>query len=93
MKLLIDIPEEDYKYIKSNGSIYYSHVHDIINGIIHGKKLPETYGRLIDADALNKDLEKWWIDTTHQPKTIVSVYEDVLRNIRMADTIIEREIN
>ena len=39
MKLLIDIPEEDYQYIKNNGSIYFTHVHDIINGIIHGKVL------------------------------------------------------
>ena len=90
MKLLIDIPEEDYKYIRNNGSIYFTHVHNIINGIIYGKVM-KNQGRLIDADELNRTLDRWWIETENEPQTIISVYYDILHKIHDARTIIEGE--
>ena len=51
MKIVIDLPENEYRYIKE---IYEKN--DIVEGIYsyiyHGTPLPKEHGRLIDADAL-----------------------------------------
>jgi len=59
MKLIIDISEEDYKFIKEV-QFYHSGRRSgktieqkVINAIKNGKPLPKGHGRLIDADALN----------------------------------------
>lgn len=51
MKIVIDIPEDAYNYIKANGARipYYK----LTNAIKKGTPLPKEHGRLIDADALN----------------------------------------
>ena len=65
MKIVIDIPDDVYNSIKSTEEIINYIAKDgggsmalhgslaIINGII----LPKGHGRLIDADALDKDCE------------------------------------
>ena len=60
MRIVIDIPEDDYKSIKdmqyyisgrrSGRQIEYN----IINAILNGTPLPKGHGRLIDADKLQK---------------------------------------
>jgi hypothetical protein len=53
MKLIIDIPDYDYKQIKE----YYEKndtVEATYSYIYHGTPLPKGHGRLIDADVLNR---------------------------------------
>jgi hypothetical protein len=53
MQIVINIPEEEYKYIKE----IYEHSHTVeatYSYIYHGTPLPEHHGRLIDADELKK---------------------------------------
>ena len=54
MQIVIEIPEEEYKYIKE----IYEHSHTVeatYSYIYHGTPLPEHHGRLIDADELYGD--------------------------------------
>lgn len=51
MKIVIDIPENEYRFIKE---VYEKNdiVESLYSYIYHGKPLPEHHGRLIDVDAL-----------------------------------------
>lgn len=73
MKVVIDINENVYKYLKqewvkvpNDDSV----INQIMHGILHGTILPEGHGRLIDAEtALNlyKPLnvrDELWAETT-----------------------------
>ena len=53
MKIVIDIHEKDYQSIK-NGHIPFN----VLNAIMNGTLLPKDHGRLIDADALETEMEK-----------------------------------
>ena len=56
MKIVIDIDEESYEHIKA-----YSNEEVLPIGwyaIINGTPLPKGHGRLIDADALQTEMEK-----------------------------------
>lgn len=64
MQIVIDIPEEDYKFIKDlqfynsgrrSGRTIEQH---IINGIRNGTSLPKGHGKLIDGDVLYKLFEQ-----------------------------------
>lgn len=48
MKLIIDIDEEAYDFIKRNGY----HTQSLYDAIRNGTPLPKGHGRLIDADEL-----------------------------------------
>lgn len=75
MKIIIDIPEENYKNI-INGFGLRSRVFDAIrNGIL----LPEKHGRLIDLDELFKTLNR----------EKIPVIEDINYILRHAPVIIE----
>lgn len=53
MKLIIDIPEEDYKTIIQRPKQCVVHW-DIVDALKNGTPLPKGHGRLIDADKLNR---------------------------------------
>lgn len=57
-KVLIDIQDNDYTFIKATGIIKRSSDVRIARAIANGTVLPKGHGRLIDADALDKDFEK-----------------------------------
>lgn len=80
MKVVIDIPEEIYKELKS----YYKNITGglvIHEAIANGTPLPKGHGRLIDADAL-----------LSKAKFLYRGYEIALTNtIGDAPTIIEAE--
>lgn len=64
MQIVIDIPEEDYNFIKDL-QFYNSERRsgktiekNIINGIKNGTPLPKGHGRLIDGDVLYKLFEQ-----------------------------------
>jgi len=48
MQVVIEIPEEEYKFL----DYYQSTNHTIFKAIKNGTVLPERHGRLIDADKL-----------------------------------------
>ena len=80
MKIVIDIPDEEYKYIKE----VYEHSHTVeatYSYIYYGKPLPEHHGRLIDADKLRETMEK-------DPRKALS-FVDLTDFVWLAPTIIE----
>ena len=84
MKLIIDIPDYDYKQIKE----YYEKndtVEATYSYIYHGKPLPKGHGRLIDADKLEIDLE-WLVKIKDEIKTL-----DVLDMVISFPTTIEAD--
>lgn len=69
MKIVIDIPEEEYKFIKDLRSLTFGRggcktiQYHIINAIKFGTILPKEHGRLIDADAyIDKREDCGWLD-------------------------------
>ena len=50
MQIVIEIPKEDYEYLKAH------HSHEVFYGdaIANGIPLPEHYGDLVDKDKLKK---------------------------------------
>lgn len=79
MKLIIDIPEEEYKRWKEDGEIDAVIVRD---ALINSTPLPKKHGRLIDADELRCEREDF--DTYFD-------YSNVFDVIYYAPTIIEKE--
>lgn len=51
MKIVIDIPDQKYKWIIENPQTYTDELHDAIR---NGTPLPKGHGRLIDADKLQR---------------------------------------
>lgn len=56
MRVVIDIPEEEYEYVWCKGHI--GSLGNMSNYITNGEPLPKGHGRLIDADALINSIEK-----------------------------------
>lgn len=81
MKLVIDIPEEEYKRVK-DGKWYGNGLADYIE---NGTPLPKGHGRLIDINNINKiTLENSWHYLCYEKGNGVVVYID-------APTIIEAD--
>ena len=65
MQLIIDIPEEDYKFIKdlqfynSGRRSGRTIEQNVINAIRNGKALPKDHGELIDKDETLKAMNTW----------------------------------
>lgn len=78
MKIVIDIPEEEYRRV-ADGKWYGNGLADYIE---NGTQLPKGYGRLIDADAL--DFESPDFDTYND-------YSFMFDMIDNAPTIIEAD--
>ena len=57
MQIVIDIPEEVYNSIQDNDYCGISNS-DMYNAIVNGIPLPKGHGRLIDADAVEKEMNK-----------------------------------
>ena len=51
MKVIIDIPKEEYELIRHGNKSYITEL-TLLNAVVDGTPLPEHHGRLIDADAL-----------------------------------------
>lgn len=66
MQIVIDIPEEDYKFVKKQVADGITNPLKIC--IANGTPLPKGHGRLIDADAL---LEKHRIDLSAVAPTVI----------------------
>lgn len=79
MQIVIDIPEEDWKFIKEADGCRYSRT--IIEAVINGTPLPKGHGRLIDADDITLIDEQFYVPSDYY------VAESAIDN---APTIIER---
>ena len=63
MKIVIDIPDNEYEYYKTYGLDGGTINKVIDNAILGGTVLPKGHGRLIDADAyIDKTAECNWLD-------------------------------
>lgn len=82
MQVVIDIPEEDWEFIKESDGCRWSRA--IIEGVINGTPLPKGHGRLIDENELIDEIEREEIDGR---------YYDVIyaHSIYDAETIIEAD--
>ena len=97
MKLVIEIPEEDYKHFKElvnslpKDPIF---VDTVAYYIGNGTPIPKGHGRLIDANELSKDDEVTeWItmDAIRTGKNLKMFSELFLKKIADAPTIIEAD--
>ena len=80
MKIVIDIPAEDFEKVKCGRGA----VSMMRKAIIHGTPLPKGHGRLIDAKQFEIDNKEFWNRDFIHPK-----YEDTLGElIQDAPTII-----
>lgn len=92
MKIVIDIPENVYKYLKQEWVKVPeddSVINQIMHGILHGTVLPKKHGDLIDRDKLNKK-KKYTFQTKRGafPKSEWFLKVDDLYN---ADTVIKAD--
>ena len=65
MKLVIDIPEEEYNYMKTQ--VTFGNTNPLKMRIANGTPLPKGHGRLIDANALTIKLKAWDVNANGIP--------------------------
>lgn len=85
MKIVIDIPEEDYKHILHRQREYCITTSKLEDVIAKGTPLPKGHGRLIDADELL---------TSERPKCIADdVWKEshIYKLLSNAPTIVEAD--
>ena len=82
MKVVIDIPEEHYKYIQNLPHYKRLYEQDLI---LEGTPLPKGHGRLIDADAFISMLE----DATERQRYKELMIDDCLTVDDVINAIVE----
>lgn len=55
MKIVIDIPEEDYQKLKAKDKFYDMYLNYYEKLIVNGTPLPKGHGRLIDENKLKEE--------------------------------------
>lgn len=66
MKLIIDIPEEEYELVRHGNKSYRTEL-ELMYAVANGTPLPKHHGRLIDADALlqeHRDIDAYPFPST-----------------------------
>lgn len=84
MQVVIDIPEEDWKFIKESDGCRWSRA--ILEGVINGTPLPKGHGELKDIEALDDSFFK----ATDYPDAKLS-YEEISDILLDAPTILEAD--
>ena len=77
MKIIIDISDEDYEYIKNSNDMNF-------NAIKNGTPLPKNHGRLIDADVIDDNIYEL-------TRSLDLDYSQIINVVDNAPTIIEAE--
>ena len=91
MQIVIDIPEEVYNSIQDNDYCGISNS-DMYNAIVNGIPLPKGHGRLIDADAVEKKMNKSEIEADRNADYYTANKIDcAMEYIINAQTIIEAD--
>ena len=73
MKLVIEMPEEEYRWIKGSDETVFADVASkecMLHAIKNGTPLPKRHGRLIDADAIPRHLVRDIDEIDKQPTII-----------------------
>ena len=84
MKLIIDIPKEEYELVRHENKSFRTEL-ELMNAVANGTPLPKGHGDLIDRDDLLADsycIDDW----SGNEVNIVDVM-----TVRMADAIIEAD--
>lgn len=81
MQIVINIPEEDYNFVKRQVADGITNPLKIC--IANGIPLPKGHGRLGDLDALRKEISSWGMND-YEPS-------DFIDEIDRADTIIKAD--
>lgn len=89
MKLIIDIPEEDYNFVKKQ--VADGITNPLKMRIANGTPLPKGHGRLIDADELTKQLETVANDEWNKQVGASKGLEDAIDIVDNEQTIIEAD--
>ena len=85
MKIVIEIPEQKYKWIEDNPQVYISELDEAVR---NGIPLPKRHGRLIDYGYVVDAIDDW----INAEEYCYSNATDYLRNrIRNVPTIIEAD--
>ena len=79
MKIVIEIPDEEYENVKKAGGCYY----DFGKAIYYGTPLPKGHGRIGDLDALREEVSSWGMND-YEPLDFIDAIDD-------AQTIIEAD--
>ena len=87
MKLVIDIPEEEYQKVQDGRAS----VSMMRNAIRNGTALPEGHGRLIDADALDTSILQAGFAYSITRSKLRYTAGDMRQKIANAPTIIEAD--
>ena len=92
MKIVIDIPDDTYKYVKQNYlyGIGAKAAHDLGFAVIEGKPLPKGYGRLIDAKEIESTLNSKAFDLAGTTRRYTEV-RWALKQVQNAPTILEAD--
>jgi hypothetical protein len=88
MKVVIDIPEEEYNYVKTQ--VKFGITNPLKMRVANGTPLPKGHGRLIDADKFIKEVEK----LPKEPNGYSKVYDEagIIMMIESELTIIEADM-
>ena len=87
IELVIKLPEEAYKLLQTDGVDWLGAEH-ILNAVANGTPLPKHYGRLIDADALEKKMLSYHDDCAQTSEYTRLGFETAMELVKDADTII-----
>ena len=93
MKLIVDISEYDYEYIKNAYGVPQDINTAVAEAIINGKQIPTPHGRLGDLDVLKRKAQKeateaWKMKLTAKIETTINQFIDWIDEL---ETIIEAE--
>lgn len=83
MKIVIDIPEDDYRWVKEDTYSGTPFENRVFSAIANGTPLPKGHGRIGDLDALRKEVSSWGMND-YEPS-------DFIDEIDRTDTIIKAE--
>jgi len=92
MQIVIDIPDQKYKWIVDNPQTY---TNDLCKAIANGTPLPKGHGRLGDLDALEKEIingiKAGNYEEGYEEYGNILNMDDCVKCVRYADTIIEED--
>ena len=97
MQIIIEIDEEEYQtYINHTEAILDSSIplvhQDLLRAVINGTPLPKGHGRLIDADAVEKEMNKSEVEADRNDDYYTADKIDcAMEYIINAETIIEAD--
>lgn len=88
-EIVIKVSDKLYEYIVKGKDLNEEQNDEMALAIADGKPLPEHHGRLIDADEVIKNAEKWGKDNPN--KYIADRNADIVEIIKNEPTILEAD--